>query len=166
MITGELKNKIDHLWEIFWTGGITNPLDVIEQITYLMFICDLDIADDNKRRESQMLKIPFQSVFGDKKQDYKWSVFKHFAPEKMYKTMQEGVFPFIKNLHADKNSTYSKYMSDAIFKIPTPQQLEKIVSALDDIMSNPAYKDKDMRGDVWLLPAQMGSSARRGILFV
>lgn len=163
MITGELKNKIDHLWEIFWTGGITNPLDVIEQITYLMFICDLDIADDNKRRESQMLKIPFQSIFGDKKQDYKWSVFKHFAPEKMYKTMQEGVFPFIKNLHADKNSTYSKYMSDAIFKIPTPQQLEKIVSALDDIMSNPAYKDKDMRGDVYeYLLSKLATSGTNG----
>ena len=52
MITGELKNKIDRLWEMFWTGGITNPLDVIEQITYLMFIRDLDALDDTRRKES------------------------------------------------------------------------------------------------------------------
>lgn len=82
MITGELKNKIDGLWEIFWTGGLTNPLDVIEQMTYLMFIRDLDDAD---------------------------------------------------NLHI-KESTYAKYMGDAIFKIPTPLMLDKIVTAMDEII--------------------------------
>lgn len=148
MITGELKNKIDHLWEIFWTGGLTNPLDVIEQITYLMFIHDLDGLENRRRKESIMLKMPFQSIFGDK-DDYKWSVFRDMPPEKMYRTVQEGVFPFIKNLHGDKNSTYSRYMADAIFKIPTPQHLDSIVAALDDIMSNPDYSDKDMRGDVY-----------------
>ena len=104
MITGELKNKIDRLWEMFWTGGITNPLDVIEQITYLMFIRDLDALDDTRRKESQMLRVPFTSIFGDKTESFKWSVFRDFAPEKMYKTVQEGVFPFIKTLHGDKNS--------------------------------------------------------------
>ena len=148
MITGELKNKIDHLWEIFWTGGLTNPLDVIEQITYLMFIHDLDELENRHRKESVMLKIPFESIFGGK-DDYKWSVFRNMPPDKMYRTVQDGVFPFIKNLHGDKNSTYSRYMADAIFKIPTPQHLDSIISALDDIMSNPSYAEKDMRGDVY-----------------
>lgn len=163
MITGELKNKIDRLWEMFWTGGITNPLDVIEQITYLMFIRDLDALDDTRQKESQMLHIPFTSIFGDKNQSFKWSVFRDFSPEKMYKTVQEGVFPFIKTLHGDKNSAYSRYMSDALFKIPTPQLLEKIITALDDIMSNPAYQKKDMRGDVYeYLLSKLATSGTNG----
>lgn len=163
MITGELKNKIDRLWEMFWTGGITNPLDVIEQITYLMFIRDLDVLDDTRRKESQMLHVPFTSILGDKNQSFKWSVFRDFSPEKMYKTVQEGVFPFIKTLHGDKNSAYSRYMSDALFKIPTPQLLEKIITALDDIMSNPAYQKKDMRGDVYeYLLSKLATSGTNG----
>ena len=163
MITGELKNKIDRLWEMFWTGGITNPLDVIEQITYLMFIRDLDVLDDTRRKESQMLRVPFTSIFGDKNKAFKWSVFRDFSSEKMYKTVQEGVFPFIKTLHGDKNSAYSRYMSDALFKIPTPQLLEKIITALDDIMSNPAYQKKDMRGDVYeYLLSKLATSGTNG----
>lgn len=163
MITGELKNKIDRLWEMFWTGGITNPLDVIEQITYLMFIRDLDVLDCSRRKESQMLRIPFNGIFGDKHQQFKWSVFRDFPPEKMYRTVQEGVFPFIKTLHNDKNSAYSRYMADALFKIPTPQLLEKIITALDDIMSNPAYQEKDMRGDVYeYLLSKLATSGTNG----
>ena len=66
MITGELKNRIDSLWEIFWTGGLTNPLDVIEQMTYLMFIHDLDDTDNKRAKESEMLGLPFESIFKDK----------------------------------------------------------------------------------------------------
>lgn len=65
MITGELKTKIDGLWEIFWTGGLTNPLDVIEQMTYLMFIHDLDEADNLHIKESAMLGLSYQSVFAE-----------------------------------------------------------------------------------------------------
>ena len=68
MITGELKNKIDSLWEIFWTGGLTNPLDVIEQITYLMFIRDLDDSDNLRAKESAMLGLPYKSIFTDEVQ--------------------------------------------------------------------------------------------------
>ena len=64
MITGELKNRIDGLWEIFWTGGLTNPLDVIEQMTYLMFIHDLDDSDNLHAKESAMLVLPCESTFG------------------------------------------------------------------------------------------------------
>lgn len=160
MVTGELKNKIDSLWEIFWTGGITNPLDVIEQMTYMMFIKDLDDNDNRQAKESMMLGLDdYQSIFagevrvGDRTVDgsqLKWSVFKDFPAEKMYSNMQENVFPFIKNLHGNKESAYSKYMGDAIFKIPTPLILDKVVTALDVIYEQMTeLKSSDARGDVY-----------------
>ena len=101
MVTGELKNKVDGLWEIFWTGGLTNPLDVIEQMTYLMFIRDLDDSDNVHMKESIMLGLPYKSIFeenvtiGDRKvpgNQLKWSVFHDFPAQKMYANMQENVF--------------------------------------------------------------------------
>lgn len=159
MVTGELKSKIDSLWEIFWTGGLTNPLDVIEQMTYLMFIRDLDDADNLHAKEAAMLGLPYQSVFAKEVQigertidgsQLKWSVFHDFPAANMYSTMQEWVFPFIKNLHGNKESAYSKYMSDAIFKIPTPLMLDKIVTAMDAIYEQMSQlKEADTRGDVY-----------------
>ena len=131
MLTGELRNKVDSLWEIFWTGGLANPLDVIEQMTYLMFIHDLDATDNLRAKESSMLGLPHKTIFadevqvGDRKVDgkqLKWSVFHDYDAGRMYSVMQELVFPFIKNL-GGKDSGYSKYMADAIFKIPTPLML-------------------------------------------
>ena len=159
MITGELKNRIDGLWDMFAAGGLVNPLDVIEQITYLMFIRDLDDTDNLRTKEAIMLGLPHKSIFakkvkiGDREVDgncLKWSTFRDFPAEKMYSTVQEWVFPFIKNLHEDKDSAYSKYMGDAIFKIPTPLLLDKIVSTLDDIYAKMAQiKESDIRGDVY-----------------
>ena len=159
MITGELKNRIDSIWEIFWTGGLTNPLDVIEQMTYLMFIHDLDASDTLRAKESAMLGLPFESIFAEEVQignqtvegtQLKWSVFHDFPAAKMYSVMQEWVFPFIKNLHGNKESAYSKYMGDAIFKVPTPLMLDKIVTAMDDMYEQMAkLSDTDARGDVY-----------------
>jgi len=159
MITGELKNKIDSLWEIFWTGGLTNPLDVIEQITYLMFIRDLDDSDNLRAKESAMLGLSYKSVFADEVQigerkidgsQLKWSVFRDFPAGRMYSVIQEWVFPFIKNLHGDKNSAYSKYMDDAIFKLPTPLMLSKVVDSLDEIYKLMSETQSvDVRGDVY-----------------
>ena len=149
MLTGELKNKIDSLWEMFWTGGITNPLDVVEQMTYLMFIHDLDEADAKKAKSSMMLELSYTSMFEGHDQ-YKWSVFRDLPAEKLYELMQGEIFPFIKNLHGSKESAYSQYMSDAIFKIPTPQLLSKIVDALDGIYMDMAKNmDIDTKGDVY-----------------
>ncbi len=159
MITGELKNKIDSLWDIFAAGGLVNPLDVIEQITYLMFIHDLDDTDNKKAKESVMLGLPFKSIFADKVQigernidgqQLKWSVFHDLNANQMYSTIQELVFPFIKNLHSDKDSAYSKYMGDAIFKLPTPLLLSKVIDSLDEIYRQmQALQDSDVRGDVY-----------------
>lgn len=149
MLTGELKNKIDSIWEMFWTGGITNPLDVVEQMTYLMFIHDLDETDSKKAKSSMMLELPYTSMFEGHNQ-YKWSVFRDLPAEKMYELMQSEIFPFIKNLHGNKESTYSRYMSDAIFKIPTPQLLSKIVDALDILYIDMAKDiENDTKGDVY-----------------
>ena len=159
MITGELKNKIDSLWEMFWTGGLTNPLDVVEQMTYLMFIHDLDETDTRREKESAMLGLPYQSMFSGQAEagsstvdarQLKWSVFHDLPAAQMYKVVQEQVFPFIKGLHGSKDSAYSKYMGDAIFKIPTPLMLSKVVDALDEIYSQMAsVRDSDVRGDVY-----------------
>lgn len=159
MITGELKNKIDGLWLTFATSGLVNPLDVIEQITYLMFIHDLSEADDRKSKEAIMLGLPYESIFqpqvtiGDRTvygELLKWSVFRDKPAVQMYGILQDSVFPFIKNLHADKDSAYSKYMSDAIFKIPTPNALSKIVASLDEIFELIKKSDSvDAKGDVY-----------------
>ena len=159
MITGELKNKIDGLWDVFAAGGLVNPLEVIEQITYLMFIRDLDDADIKREKESAMLGLPYESIFADQVKignhtidgrQLKWSVFHDFPAGRMYTVMQDWVFPFIKNLHHDKNSAYSKYMDDAIFKLPTPLLLSKVVDALDDIYDvMNKTQSSDVRGDVY-----------------
>jgi len=150
MITGELKNKIDRLWEMFWTGGLTNPLDVIEQITYLMFIRDLDDMDNARKKDSLMLGLSYESIFADK-ENMKWSSLRDKPAQQMYQDMQGQIFPFIKTLHADKGSTYAKYMDDAIFKIPTPQLLEKIITALDELYAliEKQPDRKDAKGDLY-----------------
>lgn len=173
MITGELKNRIDGLWNIFAAGGLVNPLDVIEQITYLMFIRDLDDSDNLRAKEAAMLGLPYQSIFAEQVQigdrtvegrQLKWSVFHDFPAGKMYSVMQEWVFPFIKNLHGDKNSAYSKYMDDAIFKLPTPLLLSKVVDSLDGIyeLMN-ENQTADARGDTYeYLLSKIASSGRNG----
>ena len=157
MITGELKHKIDSLWETFWTGGLTNPLTVIEQITYLMFIRDLDDTDNTRSKEAVMLGLPYKSIFegeftvGEKKMSgtqLKWSVFRDLPAANMFEIVQNGVFPFIKNLHGNKDSAYSRYMSDAIFMIPTAQKLSQIVDQMDALYAS-GLTDKDTRGDVY-----------------
>ena len=158
MITGELKNKIDSLWDIFAAGGLSNPLDVIEQMTYLMFIHDLDEMDNRHAKEAIMIGIPHNSIFkrevqiGDRIVDgnhLRWSVFHDFPAAKMYSNMQENVFPFIKNLHGNKESAYSKYMDDAIFKLPTALLLDKVVTSMDEMYENLAQiKSSDAIGDL------------------
>ena len=143
----------------FLDRGLTNPLDVIEQMTYLMFIHDQDDADNTHAKESAMLGLPYESIFakevklGDRVIDgtqLKWSVFHDFPADRMYPVMQEMVFPFIKNLHANKDSAYSKYMGNAIFKIPTPLMLSKVIDAMDDLYEQMSrLKDTDARGDVY-----------------
>ena len=99
MITGELKNKIDGIWDIFWSSGMTNPLTVIEQITYLMF---MKILDDNEvRKEANAAAFDIEVVdpiFDEEHQNCRWSKFRHYEPEAMFKNMNDNVFPFINSI--------------------------------------------------------------------
>lgn len=146
MITGELRSKVDKIWETFWTGGITNPLEVIEQFTYLLFIKGLDDKEIIKENDALLLGIDFDRTFPEDKQNLRWSKFKNFEAETMYDVVANEVFPFIKNLHTNKDSAYAKYMGDAIFKIPTPLMLSKIIDGIDNIDMD---ENKDTKGDLY-----------------
>lgn len=149
MITGELKSKIDRVWDAFWSGGISNPLEVIEQITYLLFIRrldDLETLTENKSRATgraieNPLFLPGQSRL-------RWSQFKNTSPDVMHKTIADEVFPFLRALGGrigGDGSTYSDHMKDARFTIPTPALLSRVVDMLDDI----PMADRDTNGDLY-----------------
>ena len=146
MINGELRSKVDKIWETFWTGGITNPLEVIEQFTYLLFIKGLDDKEIIKENDALLLGIDFDRTFPADKQNLRWSKFKNFEAETMYDVVANEVFPFIKSLHTNKDSAYAKYMGDAIFKIPTPLMLSKIIDGIDNIDMD---ENKDTKGDLY-----------------
>jgi type I restriction enzyme M protein len=127
MLTGELRSQIDSVWNAFWSGGISNPMEVLEQITYLLFIRRLDDTHTLEESKAMLLKKPMTNrVFPEGKDpkgrdynDLRWSRLKNFAPSEMFDTVSEHVFPFIKNMGGD-GSTYSQHMKDARFTIPTP----------------------------------------------
>ncbi|MGF3113382.1 type I restriction-modification system subunit M N-terminal domain-containing protein [Facklamia sp. P9177] len=153
MLTGELKNKVDRIWETFWTGGVTNPLTVIEQFTYLIFIKTLDDKQLQSEAEANILGLEPKIIFkGNSKkyknsfdyEDLRWHNFKEFEAEKMHKTIVEGVFPFIKDLNSNEGSSFSKFMTDAMFQIPTAQMLEKIVTAINSLVL-----EGDLKGDLY-----------------
>ena len=141
----ETKSIIDRIWTNFWEGGVTNPLTVIEQITYLLFIKGLDDIEIAHEKSDNMLGIKTKRIFDEKHQECRWSIFKNYPAEKMYKIVGEEVFPFIKSLSNNKNSGYAKYMEDAIFIIPTPIMLQRVVTAIDKLK----MKDRDTKGDVY-----------------
>ena len=174
MITGTIKNKVDKIWTDIWAGGITNPLTVIEQLTYLMFIRSLD--------EKELETEEFENMTGEKMdkifplsaagQSMRWSRFKNGDPRDIYEVISKRVFPAIKNMkggrlpdfdengemmessdHPDgndgqDNTAFARYMSDAMFLIPTPQVLQKIITGLDDLYEHD-ISDLDMQGDLY-----------------
>jgi len=149
MITGELRSKVDKIWEIFWTGGITNPLSVIEQFTYLLFIKGLDDKQKEEERLAEFVGTDFNKIFNDDQQNLRWHKFKQMSATEMYETVSKKVFPFIKTMHGDKDSAFTKYMDDAIFMIPTPQMLEKIVTNIDGLPIKEGNTTDDTKGDLY-----------------
>ncbi|WP_137146355.1 class I SAM-dependent DNA methyltransferase [Mycolicibacterium sp. CR10] len=143
MITGELKSKVDRVWDAFWSGGISNPLEVIEQITYLLFIRRLDDLETLEERKAR-LGAASELRFGSDQQELRWSRFKNQEPAVMFATVGENVFPFLRTLGGD-GSTYGEHMKDARFTIPTPQLLSRVVDLLDEIPMN----DRDTNGDLY-----------------
>jgi type I restriction enzyme M protein len=132
VITGELKGKIDRVWDAFWSGGISNPLEVIEQITYLLFIRRLDELQSGKESRSNRLKEPIEDpIFLPGQQEMRWSKFMNDDPDVMFTVVAEAVFPWLRSLGGD-GSTYSA-------------QLSRVVDMLDDI----PMADRDTNGDLY-----------------
>src|SRR2546422_1995855 len=152
MLTGEIRNQIDAIWNAFWTGGISNPLEVIEQITYLLFLKRLDDLHTLEENKSARLKKPMERrVFpegndpkGRPYEDFRWSRFKHFEAKEMYAVLGEHVFPFLRTLGGD-DSTYAHHMKDARFTIPTPALLAKVVDMIEQV----PMEDRDTKGDLY-----------------
>ena len=154
MITGEIKAKVDRIWDTMWSGGISNPLSVIEQLTYLLFIKRLDELHTLKERKAARIGKPVEEpVFAAGQDHLRWSRFKETAPETMFATVRDEVFPFIKGLGRNGNggdgdpddSTYTRHMKDALFMIPAPRVLANVVDQLDTI----DMADTDTKGDLY-----------------
>ena len=171
MITGAIKNKVDKIWTDIWAGGITNPLTVIEQLTYLMFIRSLDEKELETEEFENMTGEKLDKIFPPSAagQSMRWSKFKNSDPREIYNIMSQRVFPAIKNMkHGhlpdfnpqgelleiedetgnEENTAFARYMSDAMFLIPTPQVLQKIITGLDDLYEHD-IADLDMQGDLY-----------------
>ncbi|MBW0101481.1 class I SAM-dependent DNA methyltransferase [Pseudonocardia sp. KRD291] len=145
MITGELKSKIDRVWDAFWSGGISNPLEVIEQITYLMFIRRLDEIQNRKERQAIRTGKPVEKpIYVQKTQTLRWSWFANRSPDEMLIIVRDDVFPWLRELGGE-GSTYSQHMKDARFSITTPNLLAKAVAMLDDL----PVTEQDTKGDLY-----------------
>jgi type I restriction enzyme M protein len=152
MLTGELRSQIDAIWNAFWTGGISNPLEVMEQITFLLFLRRLDDLHTLEENKSVRLGKPMERrIFpegadakGRAYNDLRWSRFKNFSPAEMYTVVGEHVFPFLRSMGGD-GSTYAQHMKDARFTIPTPALLSKVVDLLDHV----PMEDRDTKGDIY-----------------
>lgn len=151
MITGVIKNKIDNIWTIIWAGGITNPITVIEQLTYLMFIHDLDVKELETEQLENLTHTKMERIFPQTPagQALRWHNFKDKNAAEIFDTLKDKVFPFIKNeLGKDGQSAFSRYMSDALFLFPTPQIVERVVTGLDDLYQHD-LSGLDVQGDLY-----------------
>ena len=169
MVTGELKNQVDRVWTAFWTGGLTNPLVVVEQITFLLFIKRLDelhtLAENKANTLGRAIENPiFPSGIDDSGrrprpyEDLRWSHFIHFSPAEMFEVVDQNVFPFIRNL-GEAGSSFATNMRDARFSIPTPALLSKVV----DLLSDMPMEDRDTKGDIYeYMLSRLSTSGQNG----
>ncbi len=173
MITGVIKNKVDKIWTDIWAGGITNPLTVIEQLTYLMFIRSLDEKELETEAFENLSGEASEKIFPPSAagQSMRWSKFKDRDPREIFDILSQRVFPAIKNLKNGKlpdfneqgemifpeddgpetsrdKTAFARYMEDAMFLIPTPQVLQKIITGLEDLYEHD-IADLDMQGDLY-----------------
>ncbi|MEU0050747.1 class I SAM-dependent DNA methyltransferase [Streptomyces sp. NPDC006309] len=152
MITGDIKARIDRVWDTFWSGGISNPTDVIEQITYLLFIRRLDDLHTAALQRAQVLGRPVTGAIfpegtddqGRDWNDLRWSVFRNLAPDRMYEVVDRRVFPFLQTLGVD-GSTFSQHMEHARLTVPNAYMLDKVVGLLSDI----PMQNRDTNGDLY-----------------
>lgn len=150
MLTGEVRNKIDRIWYDIWTGGISEPVTVIEQLTYLMFIRSLDEKDTDNEKFEALSGEAMPKIFplDEDGQAMRWSKFKNKDSREIFDIISSKVFPFIKSMNGNLESAFSRYMSDAMFLMPTPQVLQKVITGLDELYEHD-IKDLDMLGDIY-----------------
>ncbi len=150
MLTGEIRNKVDKIWTDIWAGGISNPLTVIEQLTYLMFIRSLDEKELERERLEVLTGEAVEKIFPqtEEGQVMRWSKFKTKDSRLIFDIIGTKVFPFIKTLNGELNSAFSRYMQDALFLIPTAQVLQKIITGLDELYEHD-IESLDMQGDLY-----------------
>jgi type I restriction enzyme M protein len=166
LLGNELRSQIDGIWNSFWSGGISNPLEVIEQLTYLLFLKRLDDLQTLEENRANRLGEPVaRTIFPDGDDDkgrayadYRWSRFKNMAPAEMFTVVSEHVFPFLRTLGGE-GSTYAKHMEGARFTIPTPGLLQKAVDGLDGV----PMVDRDTKGDVYeYMLSKIASAGQNG----
>lgn len=146
MITGDLRSKIDRLWDAFWSGGISNPLEVIEQITYLMFLKRLDDLQTTAERKAHRSGKPIENpIYDADTEPLRWSRFRELGPDQLLRTVRDDVFPWLRLLGGE-GSTYGEHMKDARFTIPTASLLTKAVDMLDEL---PLSAGGDIKGDLY-----------------
>jgi len=156
----ELKSKIDTLWDRFWSGGLSNPLSSIEQMSYLIFMKRLEDMDVAEQKKVLAQKQPYKSVF-ESHEDCRWSNWKHYPAEKMLTHVRDVVFPFIKDIHDGEKTLFAEHMKDAVFIIPKPSLLQEAVSIIDDL--NITAQNKDTQGDIYeYLLNQLKTAGKNG----
>src|SRR4051812_14917803 len=139
----QLKSQIDKLWEEFWTGGITNPLTVIEQISFLMFARLLDVTETRNEKKAERTKKPFKRLFPEDQQKLRWSQFKHLKSEEMLKVVRDKVFPHFRKLNG--GTTFAEYMQDAQLMIQKPNLLVQAVNMIEAL----PITEGDAKGDLY-----------------
>ncbi len=167
MLTGDIRNQVDKVWDTFWTGGISNPLEVIEQLTYLLFIKRLDELHTRREAKANRLRRPIENpIFNDDQQELRWSRFKNADPQTMYATVADKVFPFIKTMNGDANAdgsptAFAAHMKDARFTLPPEKAglLAKVVDMIDRIPMD----DRDTKGDLYeYLLSKLATAGQNG----
>jgi len=146
MLTGELKNKVDKIWETLWTAGISNPLTVIEQLTYLLFIKGLDDQQTREEKKAERTGKPIENpTFSPDQEHLRWKNLKQLEPQTMFERIRDEVFPFIKQLGGENGNTYRKHMEGAIFMFPKASTLARVVDLMDQL----DLRDRDTKGDMY-----------------
>jgi len=160
MLTGAIRNQVDQIWSTFWSGGVSNPLSVIEQITYLLFAKRIDDLHTAKEAQANILGQPISNPIFTTGQDHlRWSRFKDFEPERKFTVFRDEVFPFIKSMNGKAGSSYTKFMKDAVFIIPNPSLLDRTVNMIDGI----SMDDRDTKGDLYeYMLSKIASAGQNG----
>lgn len=151
MVTGQIRQQIDKIWNTFWTGGISNPLTVIEQFTYLLFIRRLDEMQLLKEKQASITKAPIkESIFEEKFYPFRWSRFKNLDPESMFNLFSRPsidgmtIFDHMKTI-GQEGGVFGEFMKGATFMIGTPRLLDQVVQMMDEIR----MEDRDTKGDLY-----------------